>query len=124
MGINPVLARCGHDTWVFHRGSSEIRLFVYNRNYLFAISPINLLPKKNVEKVLDFMLDTDFYPYKMGVDGRQIYLCYRIHLADLTDESSERILNNIVGLAEKADELDNRLVDEYGCEFSLYTKQQ
>lgn len=108
--------------WVFHRGSSEIRLFVYDRNYLFAVSPINLLPKKNVEKVLDFMLDTDFYPYKMGVDGRQIYLCYRIHLADLTEESRERILNNIVGLAEKADDLDNKLVDEYGCEFSLYSK--
>ena len=122
MGINPVFARSGHNVWVFHRGSSEIRLFVYDRNYLFAVSPINLLPKKNVEKVLDFMLDTDFYPYKMGVDGRQIYLCYRIHLADLTEESRERILNNIVGLAEKADDLDNKLVDEYGCEFSLYSK--
>lgn len=122
MGINPVLARCGHNSWVFHRGSSEIRLFEYDKNYLFAVSPINLLPKKNVEKVLDFMLDTDFYPYKMGIDGRQIYLCYRIHLADLTDESSERILNNIVGLAQTADELDNYLVDEFGCEFSLYSK--
>lgn len=122
MGINPVLARNGYNTWVFHRGSSEIRLFVYDRNYLFAISPINLLPKKNVESVLDFMLETDFSPYKMGIDGRQIYLCYRIHLADLTDESAERILDNIVGLAEKADELDNRLVDEYGCEFSSYSK--
>lgn len=122
MGINPVLARSGHDSWVFHRGSSEIRLFVYDRNYLFAVSPINLLPKKNVEPVLDFMLDTDFSPYKMGLDGRQIYLCYRIHLADITPDSAERILDNIVGLAEKADELDNRMVDEFGCEFSLYSK--
>ncbi|MDE6109406.1 MAG: trypsin-like peptidase domain-containing protein, partial [Muribaculaceae bacterium] len=112
MGINPVLARSGHDSWVFHRGSSEIRLFVYDRNYLFAVSPINLLPKKNVEPVLDFMLETDLSPYKMGLDGRQIYLCYRIHLADITPDSAERILDNIVGLAEKADELDNRLVDE------------
>ena len=122
MGINPVLARSGHDSWVFHRGSSEIRLFVYDRNYLFAVSPINLLPKKNVEPVLDFMLDTDFSPYKMGLDGRQIYLCYRIHLADITPDSAERILDNIVGLAEKADELDNRMVEEFGCEFSLYSK--
>ncbi len=122
MGINPVLARSGYNTWVFHRGSSEIRLFVYDRNYLFAVSPINLLPKKNVEAVLDFMLETDFYPYKMGVDGRQIYLCYRIHLADITNDSAERIIDNIVGLAEQADELDNKLVDEFGCEFSRYSK--
>ncbi|MDE6285668.1 MAG: trypsin-like peptidase domain-containing protein, partial [Muribaculaceae bacterium] len=122
MGINPVLARSGPASWVFLRGSSELRLFVYDRNYLFAVSPINLLPKKNVEPVLDFMLDTDFSPYKMGLDGRQIYLCYRIHLADITPDSAERILDNIVGMAEKADELDNRLVDEFGCEFSLYSK--
>lgn len=122
MGINPVLARSGHDSWVFHRGSSEIRLFVYDRHYLFAVSPINLMPKKNVEPVLDFMLETDLTPYKMGVDGRQIYLCYRIHLADLTAQSADRILDNIVGLAAKADELDNKLVDDYGCEFSLYSK--
>ncbi|MBD5219798.1 MAG: trypsin-like serine protease [Bacteroidales bacterium] len=122
IGINPVLARNGHDTWVFHRGSSEIRLFVYDRNYLFAVSPINLLPKKNVEDVLNFILETDLAPYKMGIDGRQVYLCYRIHLADITAESAERILDNIVGLATTADELDNRLVEEFGCEFSLYSK--
>ncbi len=122
MGINPVLARNGYNTWVFHRGSSEIRLFVYDRNYLFAVSPINLLPKKNVEPVLDYMLSTDFYPYKMGVDGRQIYLCYRIHMADITGDSAERILDNIVNLAAKADELDNKLVEDFGCEFSLYSK--
>ena len=85
MGINPVLARDGNEAWLFHKGSSEIRLFVYDRTYLFAVSPINLLPKKDVEKVLDYMLDTDFYPYKMGIEGRQIYLCYRIHLADISE---------------------------------------
>lgn len=62
MGINPVLARDGNEAWLFHKGSSEIRMFVYDRTYLFAVSPINLLPKKDVEKVLDYMLDTDFYP--------------------------------------------------------------
>ncbi|MDE6871581.1 MAG: trypsin-like peptidase domain-containing protein [Bacteroidales bacterium] len=122
MGVNPVLARNGHDSWVFHKGSSEIRLFVYDGRFLFAVSPINLLPKKDVEKVLDYMLDTDFSPYKMGVDGRQIYLCYRIHLADLTNSSYDRILAALVGLAERADELDNKLVEEFGCEFSVYSK--
>ncbi len=124
MGINPVLARDGHDSWVFHKGSSEIRLFVYDNTYLFAVSPINLLPKKNVERVLDYMLDTDFSPYKMGVDGRQIYLCYRIHLADLTDAAGDRICRNIVGLAEKADELDDWMVGEFGCEYSVYSKSE
>ncbi len=122
MGINPVLARNGHESWKFHLGSSEIRIFVYDRTYLFALSPVTLLPKKNVEPVLNFMLETDFGPYKMGIDGRQMYLCYRQHLADLTSSSSGRITDNIVGLARLADDLDNKLVEEYGCEFSVYSK--
>ena len=124
MGINPVLARDGNEAWLFHKGSSEIRLFVYDRTYLFAVSPINLLPKKDVEKVLDYMLDTDFYPYKMGIEGRQIYLCYRIHLADISEASEERIQQNLVQLAEKADEMDNMMVERFGCEFSAYSKQE
>lgn len=123
MGINPILAREGTEAWLFHKGSSEIRLFVYDRTYLFAVSPINLLPKKDVEKVLDYMLDTDFYPYKLGIEGRQIYICYRIHLADISEESEERIQQNLVHLAEKADEMDNMMVEQFGCEFSAYSKQ-
>ena len=41
MGINPVLARDGNEAWLFHKGSSEIRMFVYDRTYLFAVSPIS-----------------------------------------------------------------------------------
>ena len=123
MGINPVLARDGYEAWRFHKGSSEIRMFVYDRNYLFAVSPINLLPKKEVEKVLDYILDTDLSPYKLGIEGRQIYICYRIHLSDISDESEDRIREELVHLAEKADEMDNMMVEQFGCEFSAYSKQ-
>lgn len=123
MGINPVIARDGYESWLFHKGSSEIRIFVYDDTYLFTVSPINLLPKKNVESVLDYILSDDFGPYKLGIDGRQIYLCYRIHLADISDESEERIRRNIVNLAMKADEMDDMLVERFGCEFSAYSKQ-
>lgn len=98
MGVNPVLARDGYDSWLFHKGSSEIRIFVYDNNYLFSTSPINLLPKKEVEPVLDYMLSEDFGPYKLGIEGRQIYIAYRIHLSDITDESEEEIRKNIVDL--------------------------
>lgn len=124
MGINPVLAREGYEGWCFHKGSSEIRIFVCNRAYLFMVSPVNLLPKKNVEPVLDYMLSTDLSPYKMGIEGRQIYLVYRIHLSDITDEYEEEICNNMVNLAKKADEMDNMLVEQFGCEFSAYSKQE
>lgn len=122
MGIDPVLARDGYDSWLFHKGSSEIRIFVYDGNYLFSTSPINLLPKKEVEPVLDYMLSEDFGPYKLGIEGRQIYIAYRIHLSDITPESEEEIRQNIVDLALRADEMDNMMVERFGCEFSEYSK--
>ena len=62
MGINPVLARVGYEVWKFHKGSSEIRMFVYQRSYLFATSPINVLPKKDLEPVLAYLLDDGIAP--------------------------------------------------------------
>ena len=123
MGVNPVLARDGYDSWTFHKGSSEIRIFVYDNTYLFAVSPINLLPKKDVEPVLDYMLSEDFTPYKMGIEGRQIYLAYRIHLSDLTEASEDEIRRNLVNLALRADEMDNKMVECFGCEFSEYSRK-
>lgn len=123
MGVNPILARDGYDSWTFHKGSSEIRIFVYENSYLFAVSPINLLPKKEVEPVLDYILSGDFAPYKLGIEGRQIYMAYRIHLSDLNEQSEDEICKNLVNLALKADDMDNILVEQFGCEFSEYSKQ-
>lgn len=123
MGINPVLARNGYESWKFYKGSSEIRLFVYNRSYLFCTSPINLLPKKNLEPVLTYLVSEDIKPYKLGIDGNQIYIAYRIHVSDVFSDMTEEVKKNITHLGFKADEMDNFLVDNYGCEFSEYTKK-
>ncbi|KIO43275.1 MULTISPECIES: trypsin-like peptidase domain-containing protein [Porphyromonadaceae] len=123
MGINPVLARVGYECWTFHKGSSEIRMFVYQRSYLFCTSPINILPKKNLEPVLTYLLNADVKPYQLGLDGNQIYLSYRIHISDIFSEYADEIQKNITNLAFKADDLDNFLVDTYGCELSEYAKK-
>lgn len=123
MGVNPIVARNGYDAWKLHKGSSEIRIFVYDNSYLFAVSPINLLPKKDVEPVLNYILGEDLAPYKLGLDGRQIYMVYRIHLSDLSETSEDEICANLVNLAVKADDMDNMMVERFGCEFSEYSKQ-
>lgn len=124
MGINPVLARVGYESWTFHKGSSEIRIFVYQRSYLFCTSPLNILPKKNLEPVLTYLLSArDIKPYQLGLDGNQIYLSYRIHISDIFSDFAEEIQNNITHMGFKADELDNYLVDNFGCEFSEYAKK-
>lgn len=124
MGINPVLARVGYESWVFHKGSSEIRMFVYQRSYLFCTSPINVLPKKNLEPVLTYLLGAeDINPYQLGLDGNQIYLSYRVHISDVFSDYAGEIQRQITHMAFKADELDNYLSDTFGCEFSEYAKK-
>lgn len=123
MGVDPVLARVGQEAWKFHKGSSEIRLFVYQRSYLFCTSPINVLPKKELEPVLTYLVSEDLRPYKLGIEGNQIYIAYRIHISDVFSDYADQVKKNITGLAFKADELDNFLAETYGCEFSEYAKK-
>ncbi|PID90104.1 MAG: protease [Bacteroidetes bacterium] len=122
LGIDPVIARIGFENWEFYCGSSRIRMFDYDDTYLFCTSQINLLPKKNLEPALSYILTEDLYPYKLGTDGREIYLMYRLHLADITADSAEEVQRNIAGLAQKADDLDNFMVEELGCEFTVHSK--
>lgn len=123
MGINPILARVGYEVWKFHKGSSEIRMFVYDRSYLFTTSPLNVLPKKDIEPVLTYLLRNEIKPYQFGVSDNQIYISYRVHMSDVFSDYSEEIQKNFTEIAFKADELDNFLHDTYGCEFSEYSKK-
>lgn len=123
MGINPVLARVGYESWKFHKGSSEIRMFVYDRSYLICTSPINILPKKDLEPVLKFLLSGSTQPYQLGVENNQIFISYRIHLSDiLCEKYAKELRSHITNFAFKADEMDNFLSENYGCEFSEYAK--
>ena len=115
MGINPIIARVGYERWKFHKGSSEIRMFIYDRSYLFATSPINILPKKDLEPVLTYLLISDIKPYQLGLDGNQIYISYRVHMSDVFSDYAAEIQKNLTNLAFKADDLDNYLADNYSC---------
>lgn len=123
IGINPILARDGYESWIFHKGSSQINIYVRDNTYLITESPLVLLPKKNVEGALDYIITNDFYPYKMGINGRQVYLMYRIHLSDISKDYEETIIQNIVNISQKADYMDNMMVEKFGCELSVYSKE-
>lgn len=122
MGLNPILARKGNESWQFHKGSAEIRLFVYRNDYLFATSPINLLPDKNLEPLLRYLLSDNIRPFILGIMDNEIYISYRVHLSDVFSEEKDTIKNNITNLAIKSDELDNYLAETFGCKLSEYAK--
>jgi hypothetical protein len=123
MGVNPVLARVGYESWRFHKGSSEIRMFVYDRSYLFCTSPINILPKKDLEPALTYLVGTHVKPFQLGLDGNQIYISYRVHISDIFSDHQDEVKKNMTQLAFKADEQDNFLAEQFGCEFSEHAKK-
>ncbi len=123
LNIDPVLARTGRERWYFHKGSAEIRLFVYDNNYLFATSPLNNLPRKNLAALYQYILTTNLGKHRLSISNNQIFLSYRIHISDLYSDYVDEILHNITQLAVKADELDNVFVADFGAEMTEYSKQ-
>lgn len=123
LDMDPALARAGYDYWVFHQGSSQIRIFVYQQNYLYATSPLNRLPKNKLKKLYTYLLSDPVSPYSLAINDSQIYLSYRVHISEIFTDYADEIKANLTGLALKADEMDNFFVDEFAAEMTNYSKE-
>ena len=119
---DPVLARSGRERWYFHQGSAEIRMFVYDNNYLFATSPLNDLPRKNLAEVYEYILTADTGKHRLSISDNQIFLSYRVHISDLYSDNKNEVLDGIAQLAIKADDLDDMFVNEFGVKMTHYSK--
>ncbi len=121
LGMNPVLTRQGHEFWEFYVGSSLVRLFVYNRSYLYATSPINELPNQNMGGLLDDLLSMDIAPFQLGIQQKEIFTSYRVHMSDVFSPRQQEISNNITNFFNKANELDDYFVEKFGCRYSVWS---
>ena len=122
MGTNPILARSGTEYWEFHSGSALVRIFVYDKNYLYATSPMNNLPTGNLEALLRYQLSNPVPPYKLAVYNNQIYLSYRVRMSDVFSNREDEIKQNLSNLILKANEMDDYFVHEFGCDKTNYAK--
>ncbi|GIZ15246.1 trypsin-like peptidase domain-containing protein [Capnocytophaga catalasegens] len=122
MGANPILCRAGRDNWEFHQGSALLRIFVYQRDYLIVTSPLAKLPKQNLLPLYEYLLSHPHLPYSFGISDNTIYLSYRVHLSDVFSDDSDKIKQYVRNMPALADDLDNLLVEKYGCEFSIEAK--
>lgn len=124
IGINPVIARKGQEFWEFYVGSAMLRVFVCYRNYLFVTSPLNHLPKKNLEPLFTFLLSDPVSPYQLAIYNNLIYISYRIAIVDTDTKYRDQLIENIAGILKKADEMDDFFLEKYGCEKSQYSRAQ
>ncbi len=125
LDINPILTRAGHEFWEFHQGSSLIRVFVMNREYLYLTSPLNNLPKENLEELYEYLISSDQGQFSLGVYKNTIFISYRINITDVfqDDATKNDIKLKIKELALKADDLDDFFVEKYNCMMSTYAKK-
>lgn len=122
MGINPILARSGSEYWEFYSGSALVRIFVFQKNYLYATSPLNDLPNENLEPLLKYLLHDSVAPYQLGIAKNQIYISYRAHMNDVFSSRSDEVKKYLSHLIIKANEMDDFFVKEFGCKMSNYAK--
>lgn len=124
IGINPILSRIGNESWTFHAGKSEIRIFNYQGEYLICTSPINLLPKQGFEPLLKLLLTADdSCPYQIGLNGNQIFLSYRVSLTDIPTDRDGLILEKIVAFPAEADKMADYLYRNFACDFPEHTRK-
>ena len=123
-GIDPILARTGYEFWSFYQGSSLMRIFVYDKNYLFATSPLTTLPTANLDALFKYLLSNPIEPYKLGLNDNIVFISYRAHLSDIFSGERDRIKKALSLMPQKADDMDDFLVKEYGCQYSNFSKIQ
>ena len=97
-------------------------MFVHRGEYLIAHSSLNKLRRTNREPLYQYLLSRPVPPYSLGVVDNHVFVSYRVHLSDVFSERSSEIAKELMSLALTADDLDNHLMDEYGCEMSAEAK--
>lgn len=122
MGVDPVIARSGQDFWEFHKGSALIRMFIMRNNYLCATSPLVKLPKDKLEEFYKFILSMPYSPFYLGINNNLVYISYRIAIPDMDTIHRQELQKNFTALALKADDIDQQLIEKFGCEKSEFAK--
>ena len=116
LNLEPVLCRTGKEYWNFYYKQALIRIFTTNRDYFFLTSPINLLPKEQIEAVLEYLVINPKREFMLGLDENEIYLSYRIHKKHLYQKDFvEEILGNMKAMIQAAPKEQEYLLQEYNC---------
>lgn len=121
-GYDPVLARQGYHNWELIVGSAMIECLMVSNELFCVRTSLAMLPSKPKD-VLKFAMSYDDpdYTFVIGESGR-IWLRGEMHLSDVfSPKRREVISRKIARLGKVADDMDNYLMDTFGCEPSPET---
>lgn len=122
--IENILEECGHDIklsrrgpslWEVIQGSARIFVTYYEPNGLIAGDAILcILPQKDIMPIYEYLLreNNNLEGLTLSVKGQEVVLSLIIYDRFLSAESGLEMFQR---LFQKADDLDNVLVEQYGC---------
>lgn len=119
IGVDPAAARMSVQDgygWSFRRGSATIEIYVTQREgvgYLQALAPIIHLPTTGLLPLYRHLLELNLQmtDAALGVYLDVVYVFSERPLDGMDADEANSMINIV---AAYADELDNRLVDEFG----------
>lgn len=114
--VDPVLARHGEHNWSFHSGSAPIKIWSCCSEHLCFSSPLAHVGKQKLGELFRFLLSKEHAPFSFDLADSTIRLNLTFHMSDVFGHAdAEEIQSSIARFIATADELDNLLVDHYGC---------
>jgi len=121
--IDPIIARSGHEYRRFYKDDLEIRCYYGEKNILTFESPIVMLPKDEVGKVLNFMLSGKFVPFRFWLKENIIYFQYHFSISDLRvgDSGKTRTRERIKLYLQNLGLMKEILTQEYACELTQFS---
>jgi hypothetical protein len=119
IGLNPEEVRMATDEgygWSFRRGSAVIEVYLSEHSgigYLQVLSPIIHIPEEAVLPLYRRLLELNLQltSAALGVYNDVVYVFYERPLQGLDASEANDIIAKVAGYA---DDLDNRLVEEFG----------
>ncbi|MBK8286220.1 MAG: serine protease [Ahniella sp.] len=115
-GIDPVIARHGHQNWSCHAGSAPIKAWCCCSEHLNFSSPMVETPTRQVNALFAYLLDEEHAPFSFDLDGSIVRMNYVIHTTDVfSKRDREHLIEEVGEFIRRADRIDGRLVKEFGC---------
>jgi serine protease Do len=115
--IDPVLARHGELNWSFYSGSAPIQIWSCCSEHLCLSSGLAQPGKTALGELFRHLLDASHRPYAFDLDDDNIIrFNLTLHASDVfSDHDVDALVARIATFIARADELDNELIEKYGC---------
>ena len=115
--VDPVLARHGTHNWSFYSGSAPIKVWCCCSEHLCFASPLARPGKRDLGGLFRYLLSPEHAPFAFDLHQNVIELNLTIHMSDVFSAAKHGELDTwIADFVRRADEMDNLLIEQHGCE--------